>query len=76
MEKEKINSSLIEEPETALPKRGGNYVSETSIKEKEEQEKRERERLLARVDYLTDKFDERYDEEDDDHPFHWGEGSC
>lgn len=78
MEKEKINSSLIEEPETALPKRGGNYISEKSIKEKQKQENQETGRLLARIDYLTDKLSEAYHEnnDEDDHPFHWGEGSC
>ena len=76
MEKEKINYSLIEEPKTALPKRGGNYVSEESKKENQRKREQKRERLLARIDFLTDKLNERYDKEDDDHPFHWGEGSC
>ena len=74
MEKEKINYSLIEEPKTALPKRGGNYISDKSKQEKREKRNRKMEALYDEIDNLRDQL-HQYDKHDDG-PFHWGEGSC
>lgn len=75
MENKKLDFSLIEEPVSSLPKRGGNYISEDSIRQKQEEDQNEIDRLRRKIESLKERSYSK-SERDDNHPFHWGEGSC
>ncbi len=74
--------TLLREDKASLPKRGGNYISDESIHLKQQEELKKklsemhtfeakiRADEMERLRYITTK------EDDENHPFHWGEGSC
>lgn len=71
--------TLLREDKASLPKRGGNYISDES-KQQEELKKKLSEMHTFEAKIRADEMERlRYitiKEDNEDHPFHWGEGSC
>lgn len=78
MKNEKTRLILLREDKSSLPKRGGNYVSDESIQLKQQEElKKELSRMhTSEAEIRADEREKWITEEEEDHPFHWGEGSC
>lgn len=77
MKNEKTRLILLREDKSSLPKRGGNYVSDESIQLKQQEElKKELSRMHTSEAEIRADERAKWITEEEDHPFHWGEGSC
>lgn len=77
MKNEKSRPTLLKEDKSSLPKRGGNYVSDESIHLKQKEEfKKTLNRMRASEEEIRSDEREKWITKEEDHPFHWGEGSC
>ena len=79
MKNEKSRPTLLRESKSSLPRRGGNYVSDESIRSKYYENLEEnlwRQKIFEEEIRADERSKWIHEEEEEDQPFHWGEGSC